>query len=102
METIKWKIEGMTCSNCALTISNFLQKEGLQNVRVNPIDGQVSFDVDGKPLNESTLSKGIEQLGYKVVKNQQVEGQERKMNPHLRRFFLCLPFTLVLMLRMIP
>jgi len=103
METIKWKIEGMTCSNCALTISNFLQKEGLKNVRVNPIDGQVSFDVDGKPLNETAVSKGIEALGYRVVKEEEQQTiPQVKRNPHLQRFLFCLPFTIVLMLHMIP
>ena len=102
METIKWKIEGMTCSNCALTISNYLQKEGLKNVRVNPIDGQVSFEVDGKPLNEAAVSKGIEELGYKVVNAEQQTTSRAKRNPHLQRFLFCLPFTIVLMLQMIP
>ena len=102
METITWKVEGMTCSNCALTVSNFLQNEGLKNVRVNPIDGQVSFEIDGKPFEENKVSKGIEQLGYKVVKNAKEEVPVKKTNAHLRRFLTCLPFTLLLMLDMIP
>ncbi len=102
METIKWKIEGMTCSHCALTISNFLQKEGLKNVRVNPLDGQVSFEVDGKPLQEKKISNGIEALGYKVLSTSGESATKTQINPHLRRFLTCLPFTLVLMLHMIP
>jgi copper chaperone CopZ len=38
METVKWKVEGMTCANCALTINKYLDKKGMQNIRVNPID----------------------------------------------------------------
>jgi Cu+-exporting ATPase len=102
METITWKVEGMTCSNCALTVSNFLQKEGLKNVRVNPIDGQVSFEIDGKPFEENKVSKGIEQLGYRVVNKAKEEVAVKKTNAHLRRFLICLPFTLLLMLDMIP
>ena len=102
METISWKIEGMTCSNCALTISNYLQKEGLKNVRVNPLDGQVSFDVDGTPLQENKISKGIEALGYKVISTAGESAVKRPVNPHLKKFLICLPFTLVLMLHMIP
>jgi Cu+-exporting ATPase len=52
---------------CALTISNYLQKEGLKNIRVNPIDGQVTFDIDGQPVQEEKISNGIESLGYKVL-----------------------------------
>ena len=102
MDTVKWKIEGMTCSHCALTISNYLQKEGLKNVRVNPIDGQVSFEVDGHPLEESKISNGIKALGYKVVATATQSTEKKEINPHLRRLLICLPFTLVLMLHMIP
>ena len=102
METIKWHIEGMTCSNCALTISNYLQKEGLKNVRVNPLDGQVSFEVDGTPFEEKKISNGIKALGYKVTSTTTESAEKKPINPHLRRFLICLPFTLVLMLHMIP
>src|SRR3954468_5010478 len=103
METVKWKIQGMTCANCALTISNYLQKEGLKNVRVNPIDGQVTFDVDGKPIEEAKITNGIKALGYKVQST--VEGGETekpKISAHLKRFLICLPFTLLLLIPMIP
>ncbi len=92
----------MTCSHCALTISNYLQKEGLKNVRVNPIDGQVSFEVDEEPLEAKKLSNGIEALGYKVISTSKAVAEEKHLSPHLRRFLVCLPFTLVLMLHMIP
>jgi Cu+-exporting ATPase len=102
MDTIKWKVEGMTCSHCALTISNYLQKEGLKNVRVNPIDGQVSFEVDGQPIQESKITGGIEALGYKVLSIATTSSGKKEINPHLKRLFICLPFTLILMLHMIP
>ncbi len=102
MNTVKWKVEGMTCSHCALTISNYLQKEGLKNVRVNPIDGQVTFDIDGQPVQEEKISNGIESLGYKVLSTKEGASQEKRMNPQLRRVLFCLPFTLLLMLHMIP
>ena len=78
MDTVKWKIEGMTCSHCALTISHYLQKEGMKNVRVNPLDGQVSFEVDGRPLEEQKLSNGIKSLGYKVLSKAKPETKQKK------------------------
>ena len=102
MNTVKWKVEGMTCSNCALTISNYLQKEGMKNVRVNPIDGQVTFDIDGQPVQEEKISNGIASLGYKVLSTKESTSHKKQMNPHLRRVFFCLPFTLLLMFHMIP
>ncbi|MGB8191935.1 MAG: cation-translocating P-type ATPase [Chitinophagaceae bacterium] len=103
MDTVNWKVEGMTCSNCALTISNYLQRQGLKNVKVNPVDGKVSFEAGEQPLQQEKITNGIQALGYKVS-NHVHEGQhhEEHMNFHLKRFLICLPFTLVLMLHMIP
>ena len=105
METFNWKVEGMTCSNCALTISNYLQRQGLKNVKVNPIDGNVSFDADAQAVPQEKLANGIEALGYKVASNSNGHGHEhdgRHMNFHLKRFLICLPFTLVLLTHMVP
>lgn len=103
METVNWKVEGMTCSNCALTISNYLQRQGLKNVKVNPMDGKVSFDAGEQPLQQDKLTHGIEALGYRVSANAGAAKKEKAgMNFHLKRFLICLAFTLVLMLHMIP
>src|SRR5687768_3942563 len=103
METVNWKIEGMTCSNCALTISKYLQHEGVSNVKVNPIDGDVSFETPGEEKAHK-LIKGIEGLGYKVVDSRTTAmggAEKRPMNKFLRYFLICLPFTLILMLHML-
>ena len=109
MEKVNWKVEGMTCSNCALTISKYLENQGLKNVKVNPLDGKVSFETGEEPLQEKILTSGIEALGYKVADrtNGHAHGHDHghsheHINFHVRRFFICLPFTLVLMLHMIP
>src|SRR5512137_593842 len=102
METIQWKVEGMTCANCALTINKFLEKEGQQNIRVNPIDGDVSFEmVEGTATD--TLKKGIEALGYHVVPEKSADTPIRKrwLSNHLSRFLFCLPFTAILLAHML-
>jgi Cu+-exporting ATPase len=101
METIQWKVEGMTCANCALTINKYLDKKGMQNIRVNPLDAEVTFEtVEGAPLKE--LIKGIEGLGYQV--QQENTATPRKEGGFLKtqtqKLLFCLPFTLVLMLHM--
>lgn len=100
METVNWKVEGMTCSNCALTISKYLEKEGLENVMVNPIDGDVRFDAPEQTSKEQ-LAKGINALGYKVT-GEQLAQKERKpfFKGHLQRFLFCLVFTLPLLMHM--
>jgi P-type Cu+ transporter len=104
MEKVEWKVEGMDCTNCALTITKYLQKEGLQDVKVNFIGGDVSF-ANNKNKSTDELAKGIEDLGYHVTNQPQTTNQKPKtklFNNHLQRFLFCLPFTLVLMLHMLP
>ena len=100
MEKVQWKVEGMTCSNCALTINNYLEKRGVENVKVNLMGGDVAFDM-GDTLKKESLQKGIEDLGYKVVNNQLADSKQKNINRFLLYFLFCLPFTLVLMLHML-
>jgi Cu+-exporting ATPase len=101
-EKIEWKVEGMTCSNCALTISKYLTKEGLKDVSINVIDGDLSF-IAGENGKQEKIKKGIEGLGYKVIDGQQkVSTKKYFLKTPLQKFWFCLPFTLVLMLHMLP
>ena len=100
METINWKIEGMSCSTCALTINKYLEKKGGKNIKVSLASGDVSFDPPGQPDTQQ-LQKGLQDLGYTVVK-EEVPGVKVKkpLNKHLRYVWFCLPFTIVLVLHM--
>lgn len=102
MERIKWKVEGMDCANCALTITKFLSKEGMSEVRVNVIDGQVSF-VPADEFNATKIKKGIESLGYNMG-GELAGGEQKKrfLKGYKEKFLFCLPFTVVLMLHMLP
>jgi len=97
METINWKIEGMSCSTCALTIGKYLEKKGVQNVKVSLASGDVSFDTANE-VDRSQLQKGISDLGYTVVK-EDAAGDARRvsLNNHLKYFLFCLPFTVLLL-----
>lgn len=107
MEKVEWKVEGMDCTNCALTINKYLTKEGMKNVKVNFIGGDVSFDLE-KNISKEVLAKGIAGLGYKVVAENNISHTELRKQSffrfknHFTRFLFCLPFTLVLMLHMLP
>ncbi|MDX2047434.1 MAG: cation-translocating P-type ATPase [Chitinophagaceae bacterium] len=101
MEPVQWKVEGITCANCALTITKYLEKEGQQNVKVNAINGDVSFELVNGAATQK-LIKGIEGLGYAVKDNEKAGETKRKwLSTHLQRFGFCLPFTIVLMLHML-
>ena len=74
----------------------------MQNIRVNPIDAEVTFEiVEGQPSKD--LAKGIADLGYHVVDQQ--DGDVKIKQPFFsnqrNRLLFCLPFTLVLMLHML-
>jgi Cu+-exporting ATPase len=104
MEKIQWKVEGIHCANCALTINKYLQKKGAANIAVNPIDGDVSFDLNGGATKQQ-LAQGIESLGYKVRSSDTPKAEPKSfflevLSHDIHRFWFCLPFTLLLMLHM--
>ena len=102
MENVHWKVEGMDCSSCALTIHKYLEKQGMKNVKVNSVSGDVSFQMNGDGIT-TKLVKGLGDLGYHVANEQHRSESTRSfLSTHLQRFWFCLPFTVVLMLHMIP
>jgi len=103
MQTAEWKVEGMTCSNCALSVSNYLKKQGLSDVRVNPVSGAVSFSSE-TPVAENKIKEGIKKLGYSVADEtpEQTETRSAFLQTNKQRFFFTLPFSLVLMMHMLP
>jgi P-type Cu+ transporter len=103
METMNWKIDGMHCSNCALTISRYLEQEGLQNVKVSLVSGEVGFEWNGN-AELKKIEKGIGDLGYSIVSEPATDHQSvrRPLNRQLLYLLICLPFTLLLILHMFP
>jgi len=111
METVQWKVEGMDCNTCAISIHKYLEKQGMKNVKVNYASGDVIFDTD-TTLAEEKISKGLYELGYKVVNtsshshghghSHDESGSFKFLSTHLQRFWFCFPFTALLMMHMIP
>lgn len=96
----------MSCTNCALTIHKYLEGEGLSNVKVNFIGGDVSFELPADTTAKRNIEKGIEGLGFHVANGEgskEPKGKNKRLfTSHLQRFWFCLVFTLPLMLHMIP
>ncbi|MDF2187385.1 cation-translocating P-type ATPase [Paraflavitalea sp. CAU 1676] len=104
MKTVNWKVEGMTCSNCALTIHKYLEKEGMKDVKVSLASGDVSFELNGKQGSSQQIVKGIESLGYTVHDEEGTIAPARSkkfLSNHKQRFLFCLLFTAPLMLHMV-
>jgi len=100
MEKISWKVEGMTCSNCALSVNKVLEKQGMKNVQVNPINGDVLFETIETEKNLTIAQKNIEDLGYHIVNDKADKPLKKKpfLNSYIQKFWFCFLFTLVLMI----
>lgn len=63
---VKLHIEGMSCTNCALGISRFLEKKGFEDVQVNFATGIAQMDIEGETRIEEA-KRNVEKLGYQVI-----------------------------------
>ncbi len=99
MEKVNWKVEGMTCSNCALSVNKVLQKAGMQKVSVNAVSGEVVFETENTNGDTTNARKRVEGLGYTIVEDGVAEKPKKKkwFGNNLNRALFCLPFTLLLM-----
>ncbi|HEY2347404.1 MAG TPA: cation-translocating P-type ATPase [Puia sp.] len=97
METVNWKVEGMSCSACAQTINGFLEKKGMKDVRVSLTAGEAQFQ-NAPDLPEQELRKGIENLGFHVVDD---TSNIKHPNKFVRYLTICVPLTLILQLHML-
>lgn len=80
-KAIECKVDGMTCGNCALTITTYLNKQGAKDAVANSATGDVSFTIEDN-ADENMLLDGIDQLGYTVVR--EVEGHESHHHNHIQ------------------
>ncbi len=100
MKKTHWKVEGMTCSNCALSIHKFLEKVGMNEIAVNPISGTVEFSGE-ENTDLILIEKGIKKLGYNVLQDETEDSSSKSwLKSNKNRFLITLPFTVLLMLHM--
>lgn len=65
---IELKVEGMDCNNCAASIHRFLERKGLDDVYVNFSTKEVRFRLGDSGLELDQVKRGIDKLGYQVVR----------------------------------
>ncbi|MEN9340358.1 MAG: hypothetical protein RIQ62_1670 [Bacteroidota bacterium] len=100
METnIECKVSGMTCGNCALTVTNTLKKLGATNAVANAATGDVSFTLVDN-TNTDTFFRGIEELGYTVLRNEEENNKYRAHHKVRNLFLIAAVLWLPLMLHM--
>jgi len=101
MEEVQWKVDGMSCTNCALSIHKYLQSEGIKEPKVSFMEGEVQFQLP-ENVNKETLAKGIKGLGYKVRGNEETTPVKKWLDTQGERSAFCLVFTLPLFIHMLP
>ena len=100
MEKVNLKVNGMDCATCALTITKYLQKQGLQNVKVNFATGDVSYEtIEAVPATQ--IETGIKDLGYTVVKetghaHHHEHDSKGFLGTQWSKFLFCLVFSVPL------
>ena len=103
MEKVNWKVKGMSCTNCALSVDKVVTGLGMEEVKVNFMGGELSFNAP-ENTNKQKIQKEIEALGYEVEgEGLESEKKSKKIfSSPLQRFWFCFVFTAPLMLHMIP
>ncbi|GIK70457.1 MAG: copper-translocating P-type ATPase [Bacteroidota bacterium] len=94
-ERIELNVQGMSCTNCALSVKKTLEKQGAENISVDFSSGETIFF---KPPQQalSLYIKSIEEAGYKVANTQ----SEKNFFTPERKFLFCFIFTFPLLLHM--
>lgn len=92
-------VEGMTCSSCAAGVNRALTKGGYSDVNVSYATGEV-FLSDVKEIDLKTVEGLVKKAGFEYVGTKKID------KPGLasieKKFFFTLPFTIPLLLHMIP
>ena len=88
-------IEGMDCANCATGITKSLQKSGMENVHVDFATGEAVFYTEDKSTLPSAI-KDLQRLGYKIIDSRLKENNDGKLSTIEKRFYVSLPFTILL------
>ena len=100
MESVQWKVDGMSCTNCALSIHKYLQASGIEAPKVSFMEGEVQFEMP-QEMNKETLIKGIQKLGYKVRGQEEKQTKKWLDNNRDRALFSFL-FTAPIVAHMLP
>lgn len=96
---IVWKVDGMTCANCAQGIRNVLVKKGLEDTQVSFANGEVSFTVV-ESYSIDQVKSDIENLGYTVLSEDNKQAKPRFSALEKRLIFSAV-FTVPLLLHMV-
>lgn len=93
-------VEGMTCGNCALSVTKLLEKKGAVKVSVSAASGEVSFEIE-EGVEVEKLYDAVDEIGYHVVRGEQVAASEPAKKETDVYYYVCIVLTAVLLLHMV-
>jgi P-type Cu+ transporter len=95
-------VEGMTCINCSLGITRYLEDMGLKDVKVDFLTGSVIFQ-QTEALKTNSIIEGIQKLGYtaRVSESTASDQKRKKLTTIEKKFLFSLFFTVPLLLHMV-
>ncbi|WP_017472347.1 heavy metal translocating P-type ATPase [Amphibacillus jilinensis] len=74
-----WKIEGMSCSSCSLTIEKKLNNtNGIINATINFAAEKGNIEFDQASISKEEIEQIVEDLGYRAIPKQQQQQSEVK------------------------
>lgn len=85
-KTHHWKVDGMTCGNCALSVSKYFKQQGVEDVVANAASGEVSFTTDVNKEGLESYQKGLSELGYPVQEMDGVEAVDLKEESNFKKW----------------
>lgn len=85
-KTHHWKVDGMTCGNCALSVSKYFKQQGVEGVVANAASGEVSFTTNVDEEGLVIYQKGLSELGYPVLQMDGVEAAELKEASNFKKW----------------
>ncbi len=99
---IKLNVEGMTCTNCAESVTKVLEREGVNDILVSYTTDEVLFTTT-EPDKIEKVKEGISSLGYDVsdANEDVVEGKKKGFKFTLeRKFYISALLTIPLLVSM--
>lgn len=104
MQEIHLEIEGMTCSNCARSVTNLLQNKLCEDVNVNFTTGEATFILPSSS-KLSTIVEELDKIGFKAYAAGETQTAEKqpfwKLATLEHKFIFSLIFSMPLLLHMV-
>ncbi|SHN43054.1 Cu+-exporting ATPase [Chitinophaga sp. CF418] len=90
----------MHCTNCAQSVSRYLENKGMQDVNVSFATEELSFTLPEGITSASDVLNGINQMGYQIILPNQPQPKNLFLKTLTFKFFFSAVFTAPLLLHM--